>query len=216
MIKLGIRGGNMPVDEEKEVLLHHIVDKYGNHTHEEFILAFDLAMTGNLDIEDANSYENFSCAYVSKIMTSYRVWAAKTYKAVVPAEKKEADKEDLNDSTMQEMWDLNKHRMFTEGMSVMFAYPSLYEWREKKGDFVNSGIKKSEYIQRAVDYLISDLTEKYNTDPKPEIKKQIEDFNRMKSFSIVEAYYTGVVTLMAKRLIVYDLMKKEVNETNQE
>jgi hypothetical protein len=79
MMKVGVRGNNLPTDEEKAVLLSHIVSEYGNHTHQEILLAFDMAITGKLDI-DAKCYENFTCLYFSQILNAYRVWASVTYK----------------------------------------------------------------------------------------------------------------------------------------
>lgn len=218
MVKLGIRAHNWPAEQEKDLLIKHIVDNFGGHTHEEIKLAFDLAMAGKLNPPDdpkfAECFENFSCAYFSKIMSAYRVWAAKTYKAVVKEKVPEGVKEDLNDQTMQEMWNLNKTRLFIDKMSVAFIYPSLYEWRDKRGEIKTSGLKKSEYMAKAVEWIIEDLKEKHKTDKSNEMKTIIEDFNRMKSFSIVEAHYTGMVTLMAKRLMIHEMMKNENDQSD--
>jgi hypothetical protein len=77
MLKIGLRAANIPVEEDKAILISHIAVNYGNHTLDEIILAFDLAIAGKLGIE-VNCYENFSCLYFSGIMNAYRVWAVKT------------------------------------------------------------------------------------------------------------------------------------------
>lgn len=74
MLKVGVRAANLPSDEEKAILIAHINLNYGKHTIEEITLAFDLAISGKLDVE-VNCYENFSCLYFSNIMNAYRVWA---------------------------------------------------------------------------------------------------------------------------------------------
>lgn len=76
MVKIGLRANNWPTDEEKLLLQQHIVRFYGNHTLDEIRLAFDMAITGRLDVQ-ANCYENFSCLYFSTIMNAYRQWVAR-------------------------------------------------------------------------------------------------------------------------------------------
>jgi hypothetical protein len=85
MIKVGLRAPNWPVDEEKAVLLDHIRTHYGLHGLEEIRLAFDMAVTGKLDLTDNQviCYENFTCTYFSVIMSAYRKWAGETYDHVI-------------------------------------------------------------------------------------------------------------------------------------
>lgn len=77
MLKVGIRATNLPHNEEKEVLINHVIENYGGHTLSEIDLAFKMAITGKLDLEskEVNCYENFSCMYFSKIINAYRKWA---------------------------------------------------------------------------------------------------------------------------------------------
>lgn len=70
MVKIGLRAANWPSDEEKAVLLVHIIEHYGDNTIEDIKTAFDMAITGQVDV-DANCFENFSCLYFSKIMNAY-------------------------------------------------------------------------------------------------------------------------------------------------
>lgn len=37
--------------------------------------AFDLAISGKLNLE-ANPYENFTCIYVGRVLSAYKIWAA--------------------------------------------------------------------------------------------------------------------------------------------
>ena len=70
MVLVGLRGNNMPTEEEKFVLLNFIRSNFGNQTLEEIKLAFELAVSGKLGI-DAKCYENFSCEYFGRIMKAY-------------------------------------------------------------------------------------------------------------------------------------------------
>lgn len=102
MIKLGLRAQNWPTDEEKFVLINHVIKDYGGHTCEEILLAFDMAISGKLDVE-VNCYENFSCLYFSAIMNTYRGWAKDEVKQL-PAPKIEENTEPpMSDSEFIEM-----------------------------------------------------------------------------------------------------------------
>ena len=70
MVLVGLRGVNMPTDEEKYVLLNFIRLNFGNQTPEEIRLAFEYAIAGKFEI-DAKCYENFSCEYFGRIMKAY-------------------------------------------------------------------------------------------------------------------------------------------------
>lgn len=86
MVKVGLRSQNWPQDEEKAILIQHIVENYGGNRIEEIKLAFDMAISGKLGIDDTSCYENFSCAYFSKIMNAYRFWAVDAIKTAVKEE----------------------------------------------------------------------------------------------------------------------------------
>jgi len=75
MVLVGIKAHNVPNDREKSVLIQFIQKNYGGHTPDEIRLAFDLAVSGELDVEDVKCYENFSPLYFAQIMNAYRKWA---------------------------------------------------------------------------------------------------------------------------------------------
>ena len=70
MVLVGLRGANMPTDEEKYVLLNFIRVNFGNQTPEEIRLAFEYAIAGKFET-DVKCYENFSCEYFARIMKAY-------------------------------------------------------------------------------------------------------------------------------------------------
>ena len=88
MVLVGLRGANMPTDEEKFVLLNFIRDNFGNQTPEEIRLAFEYAIAGKFEI-DAKCYENFSCEYFGRIVKAYIDFARNEVK-VKPKELEEA------------------------------------------------------------------------------------------------------------------------------
>lgn len=74
MLKVGIRAQNMPHDEEKAVLIAFVRKYWGNLTPEMVSEAFDLAITDKLELNSnqVNCYENFSCEFVGRILAAYR------------------------------------------------------------------------------------------------------------------------------------------------
>ena len=88
MVLVGLRGANMPTDEEKFVLLNFIRDNFGNQTPEEIRLAFEYAIAGKFEI-DAKCYENFSCEYFGRIVKAY-IYFARNEVKVKPKELEEA------------------------------------------------------------------------------------------------------------------------------
>ena len=73
----GLRGQDIPVEEEKQMLLEYIWENYGGHTAEEIKFAFKLAIQYKLPIDHKKvpHYGNFSPAYFTEIMEAYRAWA---------------------------------------------------------------------------------------------------------------------------------------------
>lgn len=148
MVKVGLRAQNWPTDIEKTVLLDHIVKEYGLHTHEEIMLAFDMAITGKLNVE-SNCYENFSCAYFSNIMNAYRIWAGSVHKQIKQPVLEEP-KEDLNDITMQDWWNDVSNKVRNHGLKAEFMPVMLYTWKQKKGRIKASEQVRDEYLNRAL------------------------------------------------------------------
>ncbi len=92
---IGLKGQNYPNDFETLVLYQYLQENYAEHTTEEVFLAFKLAIQGSLkiSIEDVKCYENFSCLYLSIIMTKYRQWASDTYRQLEPIITKPQDEQ---------------------------------------------------------------------------------------------------------------------------
>lgn len=86
MVLVGIKAHNVPNDREKAVLLQFIQNNYGGHTPAEIRLAFDLAVAGELDVEDVKCYENFSPLYFASIMNAYRKWSRQSFQEIKPKE----------------------------------------------------------------------------------------------------------------------------------
>jgi hypothetical protein len=112
MVLVGLRGNNMPTEEEKFVLLNFIRSNFGNQTPEEIKLAFDWAVSGKLNV-DAKCYENFSCEYFGRIMKAYIDYARQETITVPQIE--EVAKEIPSDADLK-MAAINSANMYAQEM----------------------------------------------------------------------------------------------------
>ena len=79
MLLVGLRGNNLPTEEEKFVLTNFVKSNFGNQTPEEIKIAFEMAVAGKLQV-DAKCYENFSCEYFGRIINAYLEFARQEIK----------------------------------------------------------------------------------------------------------------------------------------
>ena len=112
MVLVGLRGNNMPTEEEKFVLLNFIRSNFGNQTPEEIKLAFELAVSGKFEI-DAKCYENFSCEYFGRIMKTYIDYARQETITVV--KEIESPKEIPSDADLK-IAAINSANMYSQEM----------------------------------------------------------------------------------------------------
>lgn len=118
MVKIGLRSQNWPADEEKVVLLNHIIKHFGGNRLDEINLAFDMAMAGKLEV-NINCYENFSCVYFSSIMYAYRRWAADAYKSLPedkPIEQKIFTQSEIEDGQREDVE--RQYQLFIRGHAI--------------------------------------------------------------------------------------------------
>lgn len=83
---VGLRAQHYPVDQDKDDLHQYIFFKYGKKTTSELILAFDLAISGELGLkpEDVKVYDQFTIAYIAQIMSAYKNWLRNVIETVKP------------------------------------------------------------------------------------------------------------------------------------
>ncbi len=200
MVKIGLRAQNFPSDEEKAVLIAHVMSEFGNHTAQEIQLAFDMAINDKLvfpERQSANCFENFSCLYFSNVMTAYRKWAKETYQTL----KKDTpmlveEKMEMSTEEKQEWIDEWKEKSQKEFKLVPIVF---YDW-------LNLDNYK-EYLGKAV---VSCKKELLSTNDIPAIKdRKIFEFERQESEGFEGDNKTRVVNT-AKRISIYYKLKENV------
>lgn len=219
MIKVGLRSANFPNEEEKGILIDHILKEYGGHTCQEIKTAFEMAMAGKLeDINlknelvtvNPNCYENFSCLYFSSIMNPYRVWAARVYNLLPRQEFKQlVNKGDVTDEEMQEWFDDWKIKIKTIE-NPMLIPPSFYRWLEEKGLLILTKDQKLEYLtSHAVHVRQFNLSESAKSEGEHgESKKILTAFTKMREGGVFEGEEVPRLKELAKKIAVFDYLKK--------
>lgn len=217
MIKIGLRSDNWPSDEEKGVLIDHIIKEYGGHTCKEIKLAFEMAIAGklteynskgNLVTVDAKCYENFSCLYFSQIMNAYRIWAQETYKMVAqkPIVGVE-NKKEMTDSDM-ENWVKETSLVATE-ISKLFLIPiEIYEWLLKMKKLKVSKDEREEILKQAINIREQQLSDSIGRDAE----KELSEFIYMKKKGEFKDKEALVIKNISKRIAVLNYFKNDSNK----
>lgn len=206
MVKVGLRGQNFPNETEKNILLAHILKYYGNHTPAEIVLAFDLAITRELDLPDSevHCYESFSCEYFSKIMDAYRRWARPEAVRYEISTAKELPVAQMTEPQMHR-WrnelaiDVGKDRKNPELLPV-----ELYDWLLQSGKINPSKAAKWRVAERAVARRQAWLVEEARTGLTRE-KNQLADFMTMKTWGF-EGQEKKIIQDLGKRIILWEYL----------
>jgi hypothetical protein len=202
MVKVGLRANNWPNEEEKAVLLAHILTNYGGHTTKEILLAFDMAILGKLDAE-VNHYENFSCKYFSEIVNAYRQWAKEAHRQNVKEQPKELEmKEDLSDQSMQDWFDDTVKQVKQKTVAVEFIPPMVCEWAAKKGLLKNP----ADYYAQAARKIGSDL---FNNALDRESIREYTKFKEMFNSGEFSGEWVGKIERLSKQLALMEYAEKK-------
>lgn len=208
MVKIGLRPHNWPTDADKGVLIQHIEEHFGKHSPEEIKLAFDMAINGRIGEGDdfANCYENFSCAFFSKIMNAYRKWAATEVKYLPKENTLTPVPEGIADWT--EVYD----RFLSMDLEALGAQPipaEIFDWLVYIGKIKLSKEEKNEKFKEAVlikrKWIFEEITHKST----PERQKYLKEFNRQIAEDDFMADTIAEVKKVAKKVFIHERMKKE-------
>lgn len=207
MVKIGLRAINWPSDEEKILLVQHIIQHYGGHTPAEILLAFDMAIAGKLEVE-VNCYENFSCLYVSNIMNTYRAWAKEQHKQIKPIMLEEK----VSQITNQDWWNETKTQVRNRKLTVEFVPLDLYEWAIKEELINPTKADKWRYLGMAVEYRQAVLYANVSMDSTRENNTIFSEFMRMKNAGAFEGEEKVKLISLSKKMILFDVYLNDKND----
>ncbi len=216
MIKVGIRANNLPNDIEKEVLIEHIITNYGNHTPMEVKLAFDMAIAGKLDdldkkgnvIDlDINCYENFTCLYFSKIMSSYRRWARQTHNQLKKDYPKMIAEQTILTDEEKADWICDWKSMTNVNLDLIPLM--FYDFLNDKKIITLTKKQKWEYTKKATEGLKAMLMAALPLCKTTDALSEYGKFEKMEKDGFT-GEMKGRILNRAKRLIVFDYLKDKL------
>lgn len=208
-VKVGLRANNFPNDEEKDVLIGHVINYYGNHTPLEIRLAFEMAITYKLDLpeKDIPCYENFSCAYVSKIMNAYRRWAVEERKQIIKTEPVMiAEPKEVSPIEMIEWineWK-SKDKIILDLIPLVF-----YEFMVTTDMIEAPKEMRIDYFNRSATIIKTELMNELPVCKTNDAYKAMQEFTKQEDLKFKESTSLKIrIANKAKKLIVYDYFKK--------
>lgn len=223
MIKIGLRAESWPEKEEIALLHSHIREHYGNHTIPEIDLAFDLAISGQLEIDKVESFENFSCLYLSKIINAYRKWASGTH-AHIPSQPVESKVFHGPDWRQQAQELLNtfyagvyKPRLTSEDVYDVLVEDGYLNPLAYEAFWENASLKLRRDVQKELAALKSKLSKHELSDGSKELTGTYSQHQTLEN-KVIE-YRNGSrdseVKLLAKQMAIYHYFQylKSVNIT---
>lgn len=174
-----------------------IIESYPRCNPEEIEYAF---RSGGTTVKDWGKQINLSL--IDEVMKPYlhtryelsRIEEQQKVKQLEPA------KEDLSEKTMSEWWNSIAEQIRKSEYKLEFIPIMLYDWKEKQAGF--TAAMKRDYLVKAVDYRHQLLV---NSDGK----KDLVEFNRMKTAGCFEGSEIQALKDLAKRMIIFDWMKNE-------
>lgn len=195
-LMIGLRPHHFPADEEKSFLHNYIFQKYGNKTLNELVLAFDLAIQGQLEVDDVKVYDQFTCEYFAKIMTGYRQWLMQVVKNSDTLKNQNAMQVENKTELSLDEW--------AEWINDAKKYPfelipnAIYDFLVKQGAIILSNDQKHVLMGKAITYASSRLE-----------GKEFTEFIQMKSSGVFSGHYLATLITLSKRFAV-----KEYFENN--
>ncbi len=205
MLLVGIRAANLPGLEETAILLQFIYKKFGGLTLAEIQIAFEKAVAGELEIDTANCFENFSCEYFGKIMTAYKKWAVQKYNENQMYVVKPTNLLPMS-SDWKELCEINYQQFLTGKYNI-----ELWPW-QMYDEFVRCSMIDEnvyeDYLIAAYKMIISkDFETNADRERMVEIKKQF--LNHPQVIEMAKRLAVEVLYRTAKKLSFEHLFQKD-------
>jgi hypothetical protein len=209
MLLTGIRYKNMPVDEEKDVLIEWIVKQYGTHRIDEIRVAFSVAFSGELGI-DACVYENFSCEYFGRIFQAYREWAIKVVTTFRPYQPSELEALTAGGTPID--WTDSWQRMIAEDWSEsaffdFIPWCAIYDWLKRTNQITGSW----DIMERCREEEVARIDRKHFPTPEERVNRERFKCIHWKHDQVaIQLLLTKAKTIAVKQLLIQ--LKSAQNE----
>lgn len=198
---IGLRKTQYPTPEEDVFNVAFIKKNFGHKTSSEIIEAFELAVTGKIDV-DIKHYEQFTLPYFCRIMDAYRIFNNQRILETPPPKLKEiayhmSDKEILEEI---EEWKKKDY-----DFKILPLY--LYGWILKYSLHVITNDLKTDYYNRAVKIHENELRRNFELYG---VKQPYGDFLKVKAnnFENISQQELDTITNIYKRIFINEYLKQ--------
>lgn len=203
---MGIPANNMPEEQVMLITIQAMVANFGSMHEGEIRKAFEMAATGQLDIEQ--HFNVFSLKYICNVLNAYRVkvnLAMRHYERTrrepetVPFEG-EVDWAD----TVSHLIDVAK----TQDPKTLIIPVQIYEWLVQKGILKPTNDEKKDSMKRAEADMKQELLEKLMTHSLTGEERQWNELLKTSSYKKGDRLHDRLAN-MAKRILVRDYLKRQ-------
>ena len=191
---IGLRVQHYPDELQDQLLFKYLREFYGHRFKAEILKAFELAILGRLDIQDTNCYDQFSVAYMTKIMEGYRKFTKEII--VNHIEKKEMKSIAMPEPTKDEM--IAELKEWSTKDNRIHFYPLyLYDYMQKLGYDVEIS---QDFLWRACMVRKNELY--LNAQNDPSLIKEYGQFCDMLDKGEITGADKMIVISLAKKIII--------------
>ncbi len=209
---VGLRVTHYPQGQEKEDIHNYLRLKYGQKTLSELVLSFDLAISNELEIEpdDVKVYDQFTIAYLARIMSAYKVWLYKVYQNWKT--KKDYPKmiEEQKILTREDKLEWINEWKQKDEINVELIPLMFYDFLDAEKMLVISNKQKWEYTQKATTQVKTLLHDDMSTCKTNDAYRAFNAFQNMEKEGFT-GEFKGRILNRAKRLIVFDYLKDKIS-----
>lgn len=202
---MGIPANNMPAEEVMMMTIQAIVTNFGSMTEGEIRKAFEMAATGQLDIEQ--HYQSLSLKYICNVLNAYRI---KVNMAMRHYERTRQEPESMpfeGEVNWSETVGYLIEQAKKQDPSTLIIPVQVYDWLIHTGEMNPSTEEKKMSMKRAEGEMKQQLLEKLMTHSLTGEERQWNEFLKTSSYKKGDRLQTRLAN-MAKRIIVRDYLKK--------
>jgi hypothetical protein len=198
---IGLRKVQYPTPEEDIFNVAFIKKNFGHKLSTEIIEAFELAVTGKLDV-DVKHYDQFTLPYFCKIMDAYRIFNNERILATPPPKLKEIAYQMTDEERLQE---IEEWRKKDYDFKILPLY--LYDWLLKYSLHAITDDLKADYYQRAVRVHENELRRNFELFGE---KQPYADFLKLKAnnFEKISDKDLSTINNIFKRIFINEYLKK--------
>lgn len=198
---IGLRKVQYPTPEEDLFNVTFIKKNFGHKTPYEIIEAFELAVTGKLDV-DVKHYDQFTLPYFCNILNAYRIFNNERILAQAPAPILQIEYE-LTDA--DRIIEIESWRKKDYDFRILPLY--LYDWILKYTSQAITDALKVDYYNRAVKIHENELRRNFELYG---VKQPYADFLKVKAdnFENINHGELNVITNIYKRIFIHEYFRK--------